>query len=289
MRELADRADKRDAIRSKFVCNSLVFRYPFNNRLHRDLHVDDPSSLLDILPDQWYVSRPRPLSPLWGKSGPERLVEGASIRGERQIQSNEKHLELAKTNLDKAHDLLAEANKNLTNVRDKIKDAYVSLKEVTLTAKQLDAKAGEKMDQIKEQQRALKKMKENSDLSEEDEILFAQRSDMLQKLKSELRTTMQALDAANELKSKSYNRYHNLRHALKKAIQAVEDSDMNLKASGAFVGKLKIRSQMDIASEGHPEKEGTWEDAPWTQENLPWDPRVRRQLTSSDIKTELSK
>ena len=74
MKDLADRADERDAIRAKHVCNSLAFRYPFNNRLHRDLHVDEERSLLDIMPDQWYVSRSRPLNPLWGKSGPERLV-----------------------------------------------------------------------------------------------------------------------------------------------------------------------------------------------------------------------
>ena len=99
---------------------------------------------------------------------------------------------------------------------------------------------------------------------------------------------MEALDAANDLKSKAYTRYHNLRHVLKRALKGVQDADMNLKASGAFLGKLKIKSQMDMASKQLPEKEGTWEDAPWTQENLPWDPRVRRP-TLSDIKTELSK
>ncbi|MEC7112477.1 MAG: LamG-like jellyroll fold domain-containing protein, partial [Candidatus Thermoplasmatota archaeon] len=68
MKELAARADARDAKRAKHVCNSLAFRYPFNNRLHRALHSDESRSLLDVMPDQWYVARPRPLNPLWGKS-----------------------------------------------------------------------------------------------------------------------------------------------------------------------------------------------------------------------------
>ena len=135
----------------------------------------------------------------------------------------------------------------------------------------------------------MKKLRMDTDRSEEDDVLMAQRMGMLRKLKSELNTTMEALNAANDLKSKAYNRYHNLRHVLKRALDAVKDANMNLKASGAFVGKLKIKSIMDKASKKRPVKEGRWEDSPWTQENLPWDPRVSRQLTSSDIKTELSK
>ena len=125
MKELAARADARDAKRAKHVCNSLAFRYPFNNRLHRDLHSDKSRSLLDIMPDQWYVARPRPLSPLWGKSGPERLVEGANIRGEAQILSNKKHLQKASTNMENAKLGVAEAQKNLTQVKNKIRDTYV--------------------------------------------------------------------------------------------------------------------------------------------------------------------
>ncbi len=177
----------------------------------------------------------------------------------------------------------------ILNSRFALEHRYVNLKEVSIKAKELDAKAGERMDQIREQQRDVKKLREKTDRSEEDNALMAQRISMLKKLKAELNTTMEALDAANDLKSKAYNRYHNLRHVLKRALKRVQDANMNLKAAGAFLGKLKIKNQMDMASKKLPQKEGTWEDAPWTQENLPWDPRVRRQLTSSDIKTELSK
>ena len=162
---------------------TLAFRYPFNNRLHRALHSDESRSLLDVMPDQWYVARPRPLNPLWGKSGPERLVEGANIRGEEQILSNKKHLEDASTNLENAKLGVAEAQKNLTKVKDKIRDTYVNLKEVSLKAKELDGKAGEKMDQIREQQRAVKKLREQTDRSEEDNALMAQRMSMLKNSK----------------------------------------------------------------------------------------------------------
>ena len=273
--ELASAADSRDESRAKVACNALKFQYPFGNRLHRFSPRSRPISRDEILPEEWYAAHPGPRPSGWGQTSAERMVEQARALGDHELRETSGTIAHLTQVLGRTSDLIAELPVLRRERRRAVNETKYIVRAAKLQREKLAARVHDLEDRIEEQRR-MQAREQNGDAD-----LALARDATIRAHENELSKVKKELEEANRWANKSIKHMTDAMHDFSAHLVNAFKTRERASTLRDTIKKLEQKQADDIAMQ--EKTTGNWEDEPWSNEPLPWDPRYNGPLTKNDL------